>query len=308
MLKLRNSIGINIPFGIEIEFSKLNLDVVRNILNKLYDDKKISESLYKNSRYNKWQVKSDKSVTDTIGTSEFGGELISPILIDNPNAWHDIDMLCNILKNNDAKIYDCDAGHIHISGSILENDVKKIYNLFKLWVAFEDIIFKFSYNGPEARDGIFIFAAPIYKIFFEYKNSLEQAYSIHDLTRLDFSDRNYALNFENFINAYNRKTDKDTIEIRCPNGTLDATVWQNNINFFTKLIYYAVSNEFDKEIVNYYIKNNNYPSLLFEAFNVYSLTNTEKAKVLSNLIFTSNIDKEYFMEQYTKKLKTNFII
>ena len=303
MLKLRNSIDINIPFGIEIEFSKANLEVLRKIVSKLHDEHKISESII-NTEYKRWQVKTDKSITENIGSSEYGGELISPILIDSYNTWQDISLLCNLLKENDAKIYDIEAGHIHISSSILNNSSINFYRLFKLWVAFEDIIFKFSYNGNDARKNIFLFAAPMYKMFFEYQKDMELASNMHDIFKLDFSDRNYALNFENYMKVYKGiKKDKNTIEIRCPNGSLDPIIWQNNVNFFIKLINYAVSDKFDEEKIKYYINNNHYSDILSMSFNTYSNINMDKANILANLIFKGDIDKYYFMEQYTKILK-----
>ena len=37
-----------------------------------------------------------------------------------------------------------------------------------------------------------------------------------------------------------------TIEFRCPNGTLNEVIWQNNLNLFVHLLLYAKSNDFDE--------------------------------------------------------------
>lgn len=82
--------------------------------------------------------------------------------------------------------------------------------------------------------------------------------------------------------------ENSTIEIRCPNGTLEPVIWQNNVKFFGKLLEYAASNTYDKELIQI-LGQDTSPQI-----------NIEKAYALAQLIFNNELDKLYFLRQYIK--------
>ena len=122
-----------------------------------------------------------------------------------------------------------------------------------------------------------------------------------DILELVGNDRNYGINFKNLKRAYkNNGQYLNTIEVRCPNGTLDPTVWQNNINFFVKLFNYAKNDNYDTKLINERINLSNYPRRIDDAPTVFGIKNISKAEELSDLIFNDDLDKEYFIKQYKR--------
>ena len=105
------------------------------------------------------------------------------------------------------------------------------------------------------------------------------------------------LNFFHYYLYFNNlTTKKNTIEFRSPNGTLEEVIWQNNINFFGKLIEAALNTDLDMEKINYYIDMVKTDDLI----NEYSKVNFSNALELADMIFEKNIDKLTFLKQYIK--------
>lgn len=95
------------------------------------------------------------------------------------------------------------------------------------------------------------------------------------------------------------KNNKNTIEFRSPNGTLEPVIWQNNINFFTKMLIYCKSGDFDEDIVEKRLEFNNQDLYLYRQI---FLT---QALELTDLIFDNNLDKIYFLRQYLKSFEVS---
>lgn len=114
---------------------------------------------------------------------------------------------------------------------------------------------------------------------------------------MKLSEQNLGLNFFHYYLYFNNlTTKKNTIEFRSPNGTLEEVIWQNNINFFGKLIEAALNTDLDMEKINYYIDMVKTDDLI----NEYSKVNFSKALELADMIFEKNIDKLTFLKQYIK--------
>ena len=152
------------------------------------------------------------------------------------------------------------------------------------------------------------------KILKEYESN-KSAYQhilngkqINKETNLYFLISNCATNLNALGNGLNfghcngaNIDDKNTIEFRCPNGTLSHIIWQNNINFFVKLLLYCRSNNFDIDFINKKMKNYEVKKL-----EQYSDIYLDDAIELSDLIFDNELDKMYFLKQYLKINKYNF--
>ena len=89
---------------------------------------------------------------------------------------------------------------------------------------------------------------------------------------------------------------RNTIEFRCPNGTIDEVIWQNNINFFARLMEAIANNKIDLDYLdkrfNNLVLNNN-----IDSFNNIYIHDTLE---LADIIFDKDIDKLYFLKQYFK--------
>lgn len=280
-LEYRKSLGISnkYTFGIEIE-----AEYAGGIM--------YPEANY--MRLKKWCRENESTLKD-------GDEFISPILTDNIETWQDIEYVCKIISKA-YKIEDTCGGHIHIGANILGENKDNWINFFKIWSVYENIIYRFAY-GEYLTPRTYISRSITNPI----ANSLWQTLKYEEVKKLDYLDL-IKLFYQNFrhitcLNLHNVKNmeekDRNTIEIRCPNGTLNPIIWQNNINFFIKLLLYCSSKKYNEEtLLNRKLKNGeNY------YFEDYSKINLEQAIELSDLIFDNNLDKVYFLRQYLKSFE-----
>ena len=292
-LELRNKLGISKDktFGLELEFEKARLN-------------KIEEELKKVGLEENWEVKKDLSIRN-------GGEVASPILRDTESDWKTLEKVCDILDKN-ARIEGNCGGHIHVGIQALGTNKQAWINLINLWSTYENIIYRFAYGDSlNARYTIKKFATPIaLKLKQDYKRLLK--YESQGF--LETRDILYTISYKRCqaINFYNVKlkedelknslNNKNTIEFRCPNGTLDPIIWQNNTNFFTKMLNYVNSTDYNNDIVENRkrINENKYINLYW-----YSQIFLQQSLELCDMIFTNNLDKIYFLKQYLKNFEIN---
>ena len=285
----------SISFGTEIEFENADFD-------------KVKFELSQKSSLARWQLVDDSSVMVYGKNRIGGGEVLSPILHDNMSCWRQLKSVCKLIRRNIGLNLGRSAAHIHIGANILEHNEKYIANLIELWTAYEHVIYRFAYGDNEMeRRSLPTYASPVAPYFYEGLLHLKKdGISKHFKNIYDFFDEFHAPNaLNNGINFKNCSVDKkkikNTIEVRCPNGTLDETVWQNNINFFIKLMLYAKSENYDSELMEYKIDNfqrrklQDYREIYFD-----------DAIELSNLIFDDEKERLYFLRQYLKINNRNF--
>ncbi len=92
----------------------------------------------------------------------------------------------------------------------------------------------------------------------------------------------------------------NTIEFRSPNGTLDNIIWQNNVNFFFKLLIYARSINYNDDLIEkrHLTNLDKYNELKW-----YDEIFLGHALELCDMIFTNNLDKICFLKQYLKSFE-----
>lgn len=292
--KYRDKLDIpdDVTFGIEIEFANALMDDVRNKIYKFYGIP--SEE----SNYSMWKVVNDTTVQMRDSSLRtFGGEINSPILSNNNKAWREISGICDILNDTtNISISENCAFHIHIGSNIFDKGMVEIGNLLKLWMLYEDVIYYFGYGKSKyGRNIIMNFAAPINKKIFEVIDliNLNHWNGDDEFFRFYSKIRREGLSLWYLNNGYD--SIKNTFEIRCPNGTLDKFIMQNNVNFFVNLFNYAKCDNFDSELINYELRSFN--TMEISDFNHI---NIDKASRLADLIFKSEIDRLYFLRQYLK--------
>ena len=308
-IKYRNILGLTrqIKFGTEIEFENASY---HDVLISLQDKKKLSN----------WLLKVDSSVTSLYNGIDYGGEVTSPILHDTKAAWSELKSACLLIRKNLGLNRGRSGAHIHIDSSILKDNDEFILNFIKIWTVYEHVIYHFAYGDEtdKARINLPTYACPVapyYNEFLiEYYND-EKAFR-HILNEIKINKQSnlyYLLSTcANNLNAlgsglnFNHckgldEDEKNTIEIRCPNGTLNHIVWQNNINFFVKLLLYCTSSDFDREFIDRKLQTYEYRRL-----EQYSDIYLDDAIELSNMIFDNELDKMYFLKQYLKINRYNF--
>lgn len=286
-LQYKNKVNLpeNLTFGIEIEG-----------VGKWFDSfsEKISDE--------GWKIADDISLLDA------GDEAISPILRNEPKSWGSIKYMCELLKNNGIYISDRCAGHIHYGhDGLIDEDSEKLFNIMKLWAAYESVIYKYSAgNFATLRDSIWEYAKPYAKHIKKLvENMGNNEFDYKTMIYLICKGRHYGVNIENLWNAFASKnlptTVNNTIEVRVPNGTLNPVIWQNNIRFFGNLFTCATEAKFDDERIKYIIQK-----LPFSEYNVnrksdfsfYKHINLPLALELADTIFTDDDDKYSFLAQY----------
>lgn len=283
-LELRDNLGFlfKVTFGLEIEVEKVK-------------EKRLRNKLSKTSFYNLWKLVDDFSL-------DRGIEINSSILRDIPSSWDDLSKICHIVSKF-SKIDIHSGGHIHIGAHILNNNVNSWLNFIKLWSVYENIIFRFLYGSfLTERPTIESYARPmaenLYNEYIDFQISGDD--DIRHLFKELYKYSNSAINFAN-VKPLDHIDYMNTIEFRAPNGSVDAVIWQNNVNFLVKLLLYSNSDKFNYDIVNRraFINNNKYYDLDY-----YSEIFLDQVLEFCDMIFTNNLDKVYFLRQYLKSFNT----
>ena len=290
-LKLREKLNLedDITFGLELEFENAMKKKIKKRLNKIFPN-------------NEWSATED-------GSLHYGIEIKSPILTDTKENWKDLNKVCRIAKSL-ATIDKKSGGHIHVGAHILGDNPTSWLNFIKLWSVYENIIFRFSYGQfLTARPCIKHYAIPSASLFWQDYTSLskENANTSTIITKIYHSCRYQAVNFDNIVehmqlHNINKPYPYNTIEFRCPNGSLNPIIWQNNVNLFTKLLIYSKSLKYNDDIIQQrrLINQDKYSDLKW-----YDEIYLSQALELSDMIFTNNLDKIYFLRQYLKSFQIN---
>lgn len=282
-LELRNHLGFDesITFGLELEFEHVKRKQLKMNLSKL-------------EQRQQWELKHDFALED-------GEEIVSPILKDTPTTWNDLKQVCSMISGS-AVINQKSGGHIHIGTQVLGNQTSAWLNFMKLWSVYENVIYRFTYGEYLCeRFGINRYAIPVTKSFwqdylaFVSQESLNLDSMLGRISRV----RNQAVNFNN-VKDFDEMKPRNTIEFRCPNGTLEPVIWQNNVNLFVHLLEYSKSSNYDHELIQKrrILNEDKYASLEW-----YREIYLQQALELCDMIFTNNLDKIYFLRQYLKSFE-----
>jgi hypothetical protein len=289
-------------FGIEIEFANALYSLVEKRLKKAfyYEDNYWIDSKKEEDKYKTWKLVKDATVQERLEYNKYkGGEINSPILRNDKKSWEELKEICEILRNTKEILIDENCSvHIHVTKHIL-NKLEEIKNLLKLWIIYEDIIYKFSYGETnEPRRLIYRYAKPYgqEKDILELINKIDDIETIEDFMKIIHYERKFGLNLSNIIKKI------QTIEKRTSNGTLNEKIIQNDVRFTLNLFNYAKEENFDKEFIQHKIKNYK-PIFLNDSIK----ENNKKAEELATLIYKDELDKIYFYKQYYKEYNKNDI-
>lgn len=237
-----------------------------------------------------WISKNDGSLTDGI-------EIVSPIL-DNEyeNKEEEITQVCNYMKLFEEKITRKCAGHIHVGVNYLRN-AKALENLIEIWTNAEEIIYIISNKeGEKSRNGIDFYARPISKKIEKTMNSMGKYENLVDyLKKNPYVNRKWqGMNFRNIGSM-----DKNTIEFRTPNGTLDPNTWIENVNLFAGIVK-AAQDLYEIQEKKEHLNNNEIERIsLFEKLKQENITDNEKLDTLLKLAIDVE-DRDIYVKRYEK--------
>ena len=270
-LYYRDSLGIdkNITFGMEIEYEDL--------------DKRLVDSYIKTKQYD-WVSDFD----DTVST---GGEVKSYILTDKITTWNELGSICYFLEEKQAVTNKDAGGHIHIGSHILKGNYVFWRQFLKTYILYEKELLTFLAGEEKQLRPLFRkYASPIAPAILEDIDCLNNVTDFLDIYyQVFFKDRNWAVNFTNVLLDSAKRYHKNTLEFRSPNSSKKDIIWQNNINTLVKLMIAPEKGLVDEEFIDY---------KLSKGFS--NIRSDEKALELVDTIFDNNVDKLYFLKQYTK--------
>lgn len=293
----------NFKFGIEIEAD--------NVQTKGESSLYTGEALefIKNK---KWHV---ASAHEERLVKEGGAELVSPILKDSENTWKNLEEICNLIKKYPGKkgnevIANEKCGlHIHFDADCIASDPSKMKQFLKIYAESEELIYKMCNDKNDSirkyainrdfstliksvssiwRVGI---AAPSGKKILEkiengtLKVSYKKLGKFRNLTnKLKIDERRYyGLNLTN-IGSKN----KNTIEFRMANGTLNSETIKQNVFLYSSIINAAIKSVEQPEL--YQKKLNN--------FYKTDVTEEEKVNNFLNLIMNNEEDRRIYYERW----------
>lgn len=285
-LEYRDALNLSndVTFGVEIEYE--------GIL-KTNTDKYIE----KNLRH--WSSKCD-------GSLDSGGEVTSPVMTDNPEYWKELRMICNHLTKRKADTLHNAGGHIHIGTCVLGDDIDAWRQFLKLYIAYENILFRFSYGDKiSGREKLQHYARPIAYRLHKCLGIIDNAGNMNHICTAVRLDKYYALNFGH-VDFYDPKSNgcKNTIEFRVPNATTNAIILQNNINAFAKMLVAARDKVMNEDFLDYKLRKENYEYC--ENKYLYNNVDLKKSLEFVDLVFDNNLDKIYFLRQYLKNFQDNY--
>lgn len=293
-LEYRNILKIdsNITFGLEIE--------MEHFKGTIYDLWPFECNIYEIVGNTNWIIKNDI-------TLDWGRELATEIYTDKEKTWIDIKNVCNYISNYGEIGKRC-AGHINIGSQIYGDNSIYWYRLLKLWAVYENIIYRFGYgeyldyfpfmlNSSKPISKTILDKLDIFKKYIN-TNSKELLYKLKDKdVNVDMLKKNAV----SFIKMYDFDSIDNiqegcVVEYRNFLGTLNEVIWQNNVNFITKLMLYCKKDSFNEDILNRRI----YDKKIIYDIDEYNKIYLEQALELTDLIFDNNLDKIYFLRQYLK--------
>ena len=228
-IEINPHVDPNITFGVELECShKLNTSYIA--LGTLY---------------NKWHFKEE-------GTVYNGVEITSPILNYTNEDMKRLKCICDFLNENGFKTTKDCGGHIHFGFDYIES-ITHLQLLYYIYVNTEEILsYMFNKEGTILREGAIANAPFINENILNLYGKYIQTYadnlkSFATLLGNAQKDRYASLNIKNAFSL-----DKNTIELRIPNGTLEFNELNLNIILFTRIMQkskYFSHNTDDKKLL-----------------------------------------------------------
>lgn len=187
--------GSNNTFGVEIEFVGGDRQAIAR---ELYERGLIPEprqrSYHTTRTPGMWSFETDGSVD---------GEVVSPVFRDTPEAWRQIEEVCEVIRRHGGRPVSPDRSigcHVHIGNVPLDHDNTRFQNLINLWRANEDLLYRIGAGGESGgRHRGTSYAVPLAN----------------------------GANITSHYSVINRRS--QTIEFRVFNGTLDPKQIQANI-------------------------------------------------------------------------------
>ncbi|MEO3806411.1 amidoligase family protein [Nonomuraea sp. B1E8] len=151
------------------------------------------------------------------------GELVSPILYDEPATWENLRVACEIIRSHGGTASPSTGGHVHVSTHDYDHIVENYAAVLRYADHHADTLFRLAQNPERAGHRGLAYCRP---------NDLPAAgYQQIDPVRHANTGQELALNMEAM-----RGTAKDHIELRLWDGSLDPAVIQSQVKVSLALV------------------------------------------------------------------------
>lgn len=271
----------NISMGVEVEFEKANVHLIWTFM----------------KNYPGWKIKKDYSLKN-------GLEINTPIMYNQQKDWQALKEVLQELQKEKVNSHGHAGTHFHLGTPILGNDVASWQNFLLMYAYYEDILVHFFY-GERTKERITFkrFSQPLAPLLSASVDKIVSLSRVENIMAFFPHTHESAISLNNVVfQRLNKNEEYNTIEFRAPNGTINETVCQNNINAGVWLLLGAKNNNIDKEYLAYQLKN--HPISTSQIY-LYRYINISKALEFCDLVFKDEMDKIYFLKQYLKGYQEN---
>ncbi|WP_439681461.1 amidoligase family protein [Embleya sp. MST-111070] len=212
-------------FGVEIEFdfptamsgtaqAEARLAIARDLHTagiaadaRLYGWHASARSGYTDAA-NAWRLESDATVA---------GEIVSPILYDEPQTWANLAAVCAIVRSHGAVASARTGGHVHVAVPDFDHTVGNHNRLIETVGAYEDVIYRLAQNPASSRHRGLEWCHP---------NRIPSSpYTSVGSVRENNNSHHVGLNFQSVTGR-----GSDHAEFRMWDGSLDPGVIQAQVN------------------------------------------------------------------------------
>ena len=240
----------------------------------------------------KWDIKDDTSLEGE------GKECTSPIMHDGSKYIYEIYKITEILQKMGMHATQRCGGHVHIGADYIKTE-EGFQELLELWGNTEEIYYLISNKpGELPRRGIETYAAPISSKIQKAKlDKKRKDVFLEDAKRIQH-------NRYSGINLMNVNNEKNTIEFRLSNGTVNGDIWIENIRLYGRTVQIAQELGEIKEKIDKGIPINE------EEKRKYALKEMlkderqidEKMEILMEILFTEE-ESQVYRRRYGKNKK-----
>ncbi|MEW6253242.1 MAG: amidoligase family protein, partial [Planctomycetota bacterium] len=91
-----------------------------------------------------WSYEQDGSVT--------GGEIVSPVMRDTPEAWRQIERVCEIVRRHGGQATHRCGLHVHVGSAPLDTSARRWYRLVRVAGGYEDVLFRIAAGGSSGGE------------------------------------------------------------------------------------------------------------------------------------------------------------
>lgn len=156
-----------------------------------------------------WSYESDPTVS--------GGEIVSPVMFDEPKTWENIQKVCDIVREHGGTAKIGGAGmHVHVGTGDYDHDVENHSRLVALQQENEDLVYRMSMNPERGRHRGTAYCGPNRELAGPYRN-VEDA-------RYQNTGHHLSLNLQSVSGG-----SRDHVEFRTFDGSLNPAVMQAHI-------------------------------------------------------------------------------